>query len=85
VNTPEPVTDRPTVGGLGHRRQEYTALARRWDERWEVFVLDSVEGLIGTTTALTSGDVEYAARALVARQLDRRGRAPEVKVTVIHR
>jgi hypothetical protein len=33
--------------------QEYVALASRWDNQWDVFVLDPRQGLIGQTPAST--------------------------------
>ena len=75
----------PSVPVMGLRLPEYTALARRWDGHWEVFVLDSGEGLIGSTTAATFGEVEQAARALLGEHLHRPGPAHHLRLTVIRR
>jgi len=48
--------------------REFTALASPWDGGWEVFVLDPVEGLIGSTQAGLPGDVETSARTLLSRR-----------------
>jgi hypothetical protein len=74
-----------TVPFMGSRQPEYTALARRWDSQWEVFVLNPVEGLIGLATVATFAEVEYAARMLLGEHLNRPGPAHEVRVSVIQR
>ena len=70
---------------MGPRQQAYTALAWRWDGQWEVFVLDPGEGLIGSTTAATFGEVEHAARTVLGEHLHRPGPAHDVHLTVIRR
>jgi hypothetical protein len=75
----------PSVPVMGARQPEYTALAWRWDGHWEVFVLDSGEGLIGSTTAATFGEVEQAARTVLGEYLHRAGPAHGVRLTVIRR
>ena len=74
-----------TVPFMGSRQPEYTALARRWDGQWEVFVLDPAEGLVGSATAATFAEVEHAARALLGEHLNRPGPAHDVQVTVVRR
>lgn len=61
----------------------YTALVRRWEGRWEVYLLDPDEGLIGSTTALTLGEVEHVARAFLAEHLRFSVPAHQIRITVI--
>ena len=70
---------------MAPRPPEYTALARRWDDQWDVFVRDPVEGLIGSATAATFAEVEHAARTLLGEHLNLPGPPHDVRVSVIHR
>ena len=66
-------------------RREYTVLVCHWGDQWDVFVLDPVEGLVGSTTASTYAEVEHVARALVGEHLQRPGPAHDVRVNVVRR
>lgn len=70
---------------MGPRQPEYTVLARRWSNRWDVFVLDPTEGLIGSTTAATRGEVEHAARIWLGLYLNRPGPAHDVHLEVVYK
>ena len=40
----------------------YTALSRRWAGSWEVYILDSIDGLLGQVQASTLAEVDLAVR-----------------------
>jgi hypothetical protein len=52
---------------------QHTALVCAWDGRWEVFVLDPREGLLGRLEVATLGEVEVAVRAFLADRFTRHG------------
>jgi hypothetical protein len=41
--------------------REYVVLVSRWDNGWDVFVLDPERGLVAATRAVTLADVRWAA------------------------
>jgi hypothetical protein len=45
----------------------YIVLASPWNNRWDVFVLDPANGLVGVTVAISRGEIEAAAVALLRR------------------
>ena len=53
------------------QEREYAVLASHWGRHWDVFVLDPVEGLLGSTEAVTLAEVEYAARRFLGQRLRR--------------
>jgi hypothetical protein len=60
--------------------REYVALVSRWNRKWDIFLLDPVEGFIGSAVAATKGEIEVVARRLLDQHRPEERRTARIEI-----